>query len=39
MEAIAAADPEFIFAVTMGDEAAAVEELDRTLRANPRGTA
>lgn len=35
MEAIAAADPEFIFAVTMGDEAAAVEELDRTLRANP----
>lgn len=35
MEAIVAADPDFIFVVTMGDEDAAIAELDRTLRSNP----
>lgn len=35
MEAIVSADPDFIFVVTMGDEQAAIDELDRTLRSNP----
>lgn len=35
IEAIVKADPDFIFAVTMGDEEAAKEELERTLCANP----
>ena len=35
LEAIVDADPDFIFAVTMGDEAKAEEELDRALRENP----
>lgn len=35
MEAIVSADPDFIFVVTMGDEKAAIDELDRTLRSNP----